>query len=182
MKPLIKFNASSHFNISRLVERQGELSAFHLPILNQVLGWMIPFNRPHGVRINHLAKGLARAYMPYKRTNFNHLKGIHAGGIITLGEFCAGICLLTLVNNNKYRLILKELKATYTYQAKTKIEGVGQLTVSEQEQLINRLNSDEPFDQEMRVTIKDKNGETVAEVVSVWQIKSWKKVKTKVNE
>ncbi|MBX7175295.1 MAG: peptide chain release factor 2, partial [Saprospiraceae bacterium] len=43
--------------------------------------------------------------------NLNHLKGLHACSLATLGEFTAGMSLLHALRSMDYRLIMKEIKA-----------------------------------------------------------------------
>ena len=57
-------------------------------------GWAIPFNQAHGLsRYGHW-RGLRYGCDRYRRRNFNHIRGIHACAIATIGEYAAGLMLM----------------------------------------------------------------------------------------
>ena len=57
--------------------------------LNHALSWLIPFNRPHGFKVNPLPEGGIRVSIPNWRVNRNHIKGIHACALATAAEMCS---------------------------------------------------------------------------------------------
>ena len=70
-------------------------SKFGLYKLNLGLGFVIPFNRPHRIRIREVGQDFVKTVIPYRRKNFNHIKGIHACGLATAAEFASGFHLLS---------------------------------------------------------------------------------------
>jgi acyl-coenzyme A thioesterase PaaI-like protein len=98
---------------------QGAISRQEYRRLNWLLTRAVPFNRPHGLRITALSQTVAQVEMPYKRRNYNHLKGMHAAAICALGEFPAGLLLLANLPARKYRLILAKLEAEYHLQGRS---------------------------------------------------------------
>lgn len=104
--------------IEKLIKK-AESSSLNLWWLNFLLGRLIPFNRPHGIKVIKINKSSIQTRIPYKRKNQNHIKGIHACGLATAAEFASGLLLLYNFGFKKYRLIMKSIRADYSFQAKT---------------------------------------------------------------
>jgi len=49
-----------------------------LKMINPALRRMIPFNRPHRLTITELTAEQVTVRIPWRKSNLNHLKGIHA--------------------------------------------------------------------------------------------------------
>ncbi|MCS6975292.1 MAG: DUF4442 domain-containing protein, partial [Cyclobacteriaceae bacterium] len=93
-------------------------SSFWRAILNLLLNRLIPFNRPHGFTIEKLGDNFLQIRLPYRRSNFNHIKGLHACALATLAEFTTGFMLVQKLDARKYRLIMKKLEMMYHFQGK----------------------------------------------------------------
>lgn len=154
-------------------------SRFHLWLLNRAALRMIPFNNQHGFIISAISDDSLETMAPYRRRNMNHLKGIHACGLATIGELSAGLLLLSLFNPGKYRLIMSHLEVSYHYQAKTVTYSRSKLPKVEQDKLLNRLNSGEVLILPMASELYDAAENHIATVKTTWQLKPWSKVKTK---
>ncbi|MCK5368211.1 MAG: DUF4442 domain-containing protein, partial [Cyclobacteriaceae bacterium] len=103
-------------DITKIVKKaQG--SSIYLKILNIGLNRMVPFNKPHGFKVVEIGDYHLKTMVPYKKSNFNHIKGIHACALATLSEFTTGFLLLTSLDPKKYRLIMQNLSMDYHYQA-----------------------------------------------------------------
>jgi len=156
-------------------------SKFGLWKLNLGLSYMIPFNKPHGIKINALTDHSVQTIIPFKRKNMNHIKGIHACGMATAAEFASGFQLLTQLGPKKYRLIMESLEMNYLYQAKTAIVAEFEAT----EEWIH-TTIQQPLETKDSVMIKceiklfDTNRNQVATGYTNWQIKPWSKVRTKI--
>lgn len=161
--------------------KNAKKSDFGLWKLNFGLFRIIPFNKPHGIKINAFTNNSIETIIPYKRKNLNHIKGIHACGLATCAEFASGFLLLTRLNSKKYRLIMERIEMTYHYQAKTDVIAKFSLT---EEWLNSKILS--PLKDQPSVFIKcsielyDKNNNHIATGTTNWQIKDWEKVKTKI--
>jgi acyl-coenzyme A thioesterase PaaI-like protein len=151
----------------------------NLMALNKMFTVGIPFNAPHGYKIRELSEEAVRIHLPNRKLNHNHLGGIHACAIATVGEFCAGTSLLLSFGISKYRLILSELQVKYTYQGRTDLEGTCSPRQIDKEAVASALENEGKYLQKLETFIKDKNGKEVAVVTTVWQLKSWDQVKTK---
>jgi len=156
-------------------------SPFKLKLLNLLLGRVIPFNRPHGVRILELGKEHVKTTAPYKRKNQNHLRGIHACCIATVAEFSSGLLLLSRLNPSRYRLIMAHLEIDYHYQAKSPI--IAETGISEQQlkdEILKPLGDVEKILFTQVTEVHDQKQNHIATARVTWQIKRWDKVKTRV--
>ena len=142
---------------------------------------MVPFNKPHGFRITALGKNTLKTMVPYRRSNFNHIRGIHACALATLSEFTTGFLLLTRLDAKKYRLIMQSLQMNYHYQAK--MDAFGSIEISDEwmeENIYKPLTSAPKVTVQCEVKIHDREGNHLSTGLVNWQIKSWEQVKTKV--
>lgn len=156
-------------------------SSFGLRKLNFGLGRMIPFNKPHGIKIHEIGDNYVKTIIPYKRKNLNHIKGIHACGMATAAEFASGFMLLTKLGPKNYRLIMQSLEMEYHYQAKmTAIATYGLDVDWLQEHVVQFLKENDAVTITCEIKIEDTAGNHLATGKTKWQIKSWDKVKTKV--
>ena len=144
-----------------------------------LLNFGIPFNSPHKFKFLDIKEGVTTLKLPYKRVNKNHLGGIHACAIATLGEFPAGIVLVKALGFAKYRLIMKKLDAEYFLQAKTAV--IGTATVSKEEliRVQSELKISDSSEVKVTTEIYDLNENHIATVNTTWQLKNWTKVSFK---
>lgn len=167
-------------NIEKIVTK-AKSSGFYRKILNFGLNRLVPFNKPHGFKVVEIGDHHMKTLVPYKKANFNHIKGIHACALATLSEFTTGFLLLTRLDAKKYRLIMQSIKMEYHYQAK--MDSYGTFYISEEwlETLIfDPLKATEKVSVDCEVRIHDKDGNHISTGIVNWQIKAWKQVKTKV--
>ena len=167
-------------NISKVVEKSKK-SAFHRKLLNYGLNRMVPFNKPHGFKITEFGDYHLKVLVPYKKANFNHIKGIHACALATLSEFTTGFLLLSRLDPKKYRLIMQRIQMDYFYQAK--MDAHGAFFISEEwlkELVFEPLKTQDKVTVDCEVKTIDKEGNHICTGNVTWQIKSWQHVKTKV--
>lgn len=153
-------------------------TTMNLMALNKVLTIGIAFNAPHGFKIKEISDDNVRISLPNRKLNHNHLGGIHACAMATVGEYCAGMSLLKTFGATKYRLILSDLHVKYTYQGRSDLEGSCSPRQIDKEAVRGILESDGKYLQKLETLIRDKNGKEVALVTTTWQLKSWDQVKT----
>jgi acyl-coenzyme A thioesterase PaaI-like protein len=155
-------------------------SKFGLWKLNVGLSRMIPFNKPHGIKIKSLTDHSVQTIIPYKRKNMNHIKGIHACGMATAAEFASGFQLLTRLGPRNYRLIMESLEMSYHYQAKTDIVAEFEATDEWIDSSIRKpLEEMDAVFIRCEIKLFDTERNHVATGFTNWQIKPWSKVKTK---
>lgn len=167
-------------NPDKLMDK-AESGGIWLKIMNLALDRMIPFNKPHGFRIREIRRNHVVSEIPYRRRNFNHIKGLHACALATLTEFTTGILLIRHLPASRYRLIMKTLEMDYHYQGKT--SAVARFDLSDawvQEQIITPLSKHDAVVVTCEVKIHDKNGNQLTTGRVHWQVKEWSKVRTKV--
>ncbi|MCG8578086.1 MAG: DUF4442 domain-containing protein [Flavobacteriales bacterium] len=161
--------------------QQAKASSFGLKKLNFGLSRMIPFNRPHGIKLLEIGDDEVKTIIPYKRKNLNHIKGIHACGLATAAEFASGFLLITKLGNQDYRLIMESIDVKFHYQAKKDVVATFEANDSwTDEHIRNPLKTEEKVYVRCEIVLHDIEGNHVATAYTNWQIKEWSKVKTKV--
>lgn len=155
-------------------------SSFWRAVLNWSLNRMIPFNKPHGFTIREIEDYRIKVLIPYKRRNFNHIKGLHACAMATVSEFTTGFLLVSRLDPRKYRLIMKQLQMEYHYQGK--MDAYAGFSISEEwlkENVYSPLTGRDAVEVNCIVKIHDVKGNHLSTGTICWQIKDWSKVKTK---
>jgi len=148
--------------------------------LNAALRWMIPFNRPHGLRVTPLNTGGIRVDIPFRRANLNHIKGVHACCLATAAEYCSGLALMEHLDAKRYRIIMKSLRMDYHYQAKA--AAFAQFAPGREEldrHILQPLRTDEAVLYTAQVEVRDAEHHLATGHIT-WQVKEWGKVRTKV--
>jgi acyl-coenzyme A thioesterase PaaI-like protein len=167
-------------NITKIIAR-AEYSPFYRWLLNVGLNRMIPFNKPHGFQVISISRYSLLTKIPYKRRNFNHIRGLHACALATLSEFTTGFLLVSILDPSKYRLIMKTLEMEYHYQGK--MDAMAEFTISEEwleEKIYTPLKNEEAIMVVCKVKIHDIQDNLLSTGLVHWQVKSWEKVRTKV--
>lgn len=155
-------------------------SASSLWILNHLLDWGAPFNRPHGFDVKMIDERKVEVVAPYKRRNMNHLKGMHACAIATVGELAAGLMLFRYFSSKEYRIILSEMNVEYRRQAKCDVIAKAGLMSSEVDDLSKELQIAGITTKKMVTQVYDDSDQHIATVRTVWQIKDWEKVESTI--
>ena len=156
-------------------------SKFGLWKLNFSLFRIIPFNKPHGIKLKRITDNSIETIITYKRKNLNHIRGIHACGLATAAEFASGFLLLTRLNSKKYRLIMESIEMTYHYQAKSNV--TAQFSLNDEwleENILSPLKEKDVVFIKCQIELYDSKENHIATGFTNWQIKDWEKVKTKI--
>jgi acyl-coenzyme A thioesterase PaaI-like protein len=147
--------------------------------LDKVLRVGIPFNAPHSFKILRLGPEEVAVALPNKKLNHNHLGGVHACAMATVGEYAAGLALLSSFGITRYRLILAELTVRYTYQGRVDLEARCAPDQIDVAAVRAGLETEGRYLQRLTTVIRERAGKEVAVVETVWQLKPWEQVKTK---
>ncbi len=167
-------------DLKNILVKAGENPAM-LKMLNPVLRKMIPFNKPHKLTITELTSEKAVVRIPFRKSNLNHLKGIHALALSTASEYASGMMILRHLGTKDYRLIMRSLKTEYHYQGKTDIDAVFELSEANvKARILDKLGDDGKTDFLCDIKTYDQDKNLVSTTTCDWQIKKWDKVKTKV--
>jgi len=168
------------FDPAKIVEK-AKHSSWHLKILNWSLNRMIPFNKPHDFKIVEIGDYHIKTHIPYKKSNFNHIRGLHACALATISEFTTGFLLITKLDAQKYRLIMQRLEMDYHYQGKKNAFAIFALSLEWFEQNIySPLKNQDSTVVICEVKIVDEDNHHLTTGRVYWQVKAWSKVKTKV--
>jgi acyl-coenzyme A thioesterase PaaI-like protein len=146
--------------------------------LNAVLPWMIPFNRPHGFAVRPMPDGGMRVTVPHWRINRNHIRGIHACALATAAEMCSGLAVLERIDPKRYRLIMRELRMQYGFQAKQDVDAECPSLEAQLDEAVERLRLADAAECTAIVQLRDRSGNAVATGTITWQLKPWDKVRT----
>jgi acyl-coenzyme A thioesterase PaaI-like protein len=167
------------FDPAKIIEK-AKHSAFWRWVLNQSLYRMVPFNRPHRFSVVEVEDHYLKALIPYRKSNFNHIRSLHACALATLSEFATGFLLLSNLDIKKYRLIMQRIEMDYHYQGK--MDAFAEFRTSREwleQQIIGPLRLQESVVVPCEVKIHDAKGNHITTGMVFWQIKDWSKVKTK---
>lgn len=163
--------------IDKLLANPNDLS---LIALNKLLTIGIPFNAPHGFKIQKITSHQVVVSLPNRKLNHNHLGGVHACAMATVGEFCAGIALISSFGISKYRLIMSEMNCTYSWQGRVDLEASCERSIIDLDKIQAGLDKDHVYLQPLEtVIVEKKSRKEVARIKTTWQLKNWEKVKTK---
>ena len=163
-----------------VIFKKAKHSRFYLWLLNYALGYAIPFNKPHLIRITAVHEDGVSIRLPYRRKNLNHLKSIHACALATMAEYSSGIALLTTIGTD-FRLIMKNISVTYHYQAKMDVITTMKLEKKLiEEKVLTPLLSDDAVLFDNTIEVYDLMTNHICTAVVQWQIKKWGKVRTNV--
>lgn len=166
-------------HLSSLIQKS-ETSKKHLWLLNRVMNHSVKFNRPHGFQVVKISPNQVQTFAPYHKKNFNHVRGIHACAIATVGELAAGIMLMYHFSPLNYRIIMSHIQIDYHYQAKKNIIATAVFSDADKQTVLTALTHDNKTNHTVTTEIRDDDHELVATVQTTWQIKPWKDVKTKM--
>lgn len=162
--------------LDALLKRNDKLSMI---ALDNVMRLAIPFNAPHGFSFKKITDEEVQISLPNFKLNHNHLSGMHACAIATLGEFCAGMTLVKHFGMTQYRYILSELSVKYHLQGRTGLVGIAKLNSDRVVSIKEQLTHQEKVLVEHNTEIMNRHGEKIADVRTVWQMKDWNKVQLK---
>ncbi len=166
-------------NLNNIIQKATN-SKFYLWILNLGLGYMIPFNKPHGFKIEAIADEKIKTKLPYKRRNLNHIKGIHACAMATVSEFTTGLMILYKLDVKKYRIIMQKMEMNYHFQGK--MDAYAEYAI-DQEWITNQveipLKTADSVVIPCEVKLYAAKNNHLSTGMIYWQIKPWEKVRTK---
>ncbi len=164
---------------ARLIEK-AKTSKRHLRLLNFGLARMIPFNEPHGFKITEITDEGVTTILPYKKANFNHIKGLHACALATLSEFTTGLVLLNHLDAKKYRIIMQKMEMEYHYQGKMEVQSTFNITNDWiDKNIVQPLLTNPSVLVPCEIKTHDLENNHISTGKVFWQVKAWSKVKTK---
>ena len=163
-----------------IILEKAKHSSFYRKVLNWSLNRMIPFNKPHGFSVIEVMDYSLKTLLPYRKSNFNHIRGLHACALATVSEFTTGFLLVSKLDAKKFRLIMQRLEMEYHYQGK--MDAIATFSISEswlESNIFQPLKTNEAVVVNCQIKIHDVKGNHLSTGNVFWQIKDWNKVKTK---
>lgn len=165
--------------VNKILEK-AKHSAFWLWVLNQAHPRLVPFNRSHHFEIVEFSDDHLRVRVPYRRSNLNHIRGLHACALATVSEFTTGFLLLSRLDGSKYRMIMQRLEMDYHYQGK--LDALAEFSAADDwlnEMILQPLRQSDAIVVPCEIKIHDAQGNHLTTGKVYWQFKNWTKVKTK---
>lgn len=158
--------------------RKARDSAFFRWLFNRVLWRTVPFNHPHKLRVTGFEEAAVTIEAPYKKANRNHVKGIHACLLATLCEYAVGLSLMLRIDPKQYRLLLKSIRMSYHYQARSKVHIHWGISEAEIRTILEALKSEASISKTFIAKVFDESGNHICTGEIEWQLKAWNKVAT----
>ena len=156
-------------------------SKLKLFILNTLLSYGIPFNKPHGIKVVKITNNSVQTFIKSRRINHNHIRGIHACALATISEFASGLMLLSRLDPSEFRIIMKTISVNYHYQAKKNVISTSKLSEEKLEEIKGSLRGSPSTEIEMLSECYDDDNNHICTAQIIWQIKSWSAVRTKIS-
>ena len=145
----------------------------------RILNNMSPFNAHLKAKIIKWTKNETAIEIFCHRKIKNHIGGIHAGALFTLGETCAGLTLIKNFSFKKFRPIMSKVQVDFLKQARNRTIGIAQISERELSRVHEGLQKGLPEIITVESILSNTEGQRLAIVKTEWQIKAWEQIKTK---
>ncbi len=134
-------------------------------LFRKLLAKIVPYTGTIDADVKVLEPGVCIVELRDKPMIQNHLRSIHAMALANLGEIATGLCVLKSVSSH-LKGILAGFEIEYFKKARGLLTAESRFTVTDA-----ILNCKESQDQIVHATIKNSNGEIVAQVKAKWNLK-----------
>lgn len=133
----------------------------------------IPFAAHVGVELVEIASGSAVAELEQRKETSNHINSQHAGAMFTLGEAASGAALAGALTPVilQVRPVAAGAEISYVRIAKGRLRASAEIGIAPQD-LISEIRTEGKAVFDVRVDIKDASGETVANMVVHWHVRT----------
>ena len=141
--------------------------------LDRLMRVALPFNRPHRIRIAAISDEVVEVALPDRKSNHNHLGGMHACAIATALEFASGASILLEVGMRDYRIIMSRLEIDYLAKPKGNCVAQAKRNTPEVRGLTGALEAEGVARMVQRSSLLDASGDHCTEAVVHWHLKVW---------
>ena len=168
------------FDFVHIVEKlEKSAPEFSKKISIKFLGLVSPFNAHLKLKMLQWTRFKVQVEMSCHRAVKNHIGGIHAGALFTVGETCAGLLLVRNFKFADYRPIMAKISVEFLRQARSKVIATSEINEILLREIQLGLNRGESQTVDMQTHIIDEEGQVVSRVMTQWQIKAWDQVRLK---
>ncbi len=144
-----------------------------------LLSWISPFNAHLNGKMLEWSDGRCTIRVRRCRSVRNHVKGIHAGALFTLGETCAGLVIVRNFPFGQFRPLMSDVKVNYSKQARGDVVGQCVIPPETIARIHEELKAEQVPNVEVVTNILNTEQEIIAVVTTTWQVKPWGLVRTK---
>lgn len=141
--------------------------------LDRMMRMALPFNRPHRIRVIGVAEDHVSVRLPDRRSNRNHLGGMHACAIATALEFCSGVPILLAVGLKDYRIIMSRIEVDYLAKPEGDCTARAERNTPEVQGLSGVLRQEGVARIRTGAALYDARGEHCAQALVHWHLKAW---------
>lgn len=145
----------------------------------QFLGILSPFNRHLRAQLLEWSDEQCVVGVKRRRRVRNHVGGIHAGALFTLGETCAGLVIIRNFPFKNFRPLMSDVHVTYLKQARGDVIGTCVISRETLAGMRAQMEAGEIPTVELITNIANQAGEIIVVATTTWQVKPWELVKTK---
>jgi acyl-coenzyme A thioesterase PaaI-like protein len=146
---------------------------------SRIMQELIPFNRPHRISVLEITPSGCKVNLPHRRRNLNHLGTLHACAMATAGEYVSGLNVIEAFDLSTYRLIMSHLEVQYHRRPDGGCIAHSSWSEGTLESIKSELTSKGVVTFSLEAKLIDSSLEHVATTTTLWQVKSWSKIKSK---
>lgn len=146
--------------------RSGRLTMF-----SRLMQEVVPFNRPHRIRVVDLSADQCKVLLPWRRRNLNHVGTMHACALATAAEYASGLCLLNAMEHQRVRLVMANMNITYPRRAQSACTAVAKLDSQHLADILAQLDKEGRGAFVLKAQVKNADNEVVASAEITWHLK-----------
>jgi acyl-coenzyme A thioesterase PaaI-like protein len=166
------------FDVTKIVDViEGVSPKLSRRVTMLAISLLSPFNGHLKSKLVEWTKSKIIVELSNRRGIRNHVGGIHAGALFTLGESCAGLLLVKNFPFDRYRPLMSKVAVEYKKQARSTVYGHCEIAKKTLTQVKEDLKKKKIPYVSCKTVIKDKKGQEIAVVQTTWQLKLWSEVK-----
>ena len=133
---------------------------------------VIPFNRPHRLKVKSLSDERCEVVLPFRRRNLNHVGTMHACALATAAEYASGLCVLSAFGVGRVRLVMADMKMAYSRRGDSSCVAEAKLPSDVLAHVQKKLKAEGRCAFELHSLVRDAADEVVAEAQITWHLKA----------
>jgi acyl-coenzyme A thioesterase PaaI-like protein len=141
--------------------------------MDRLMRVALPFNRPHRISVAAVTPDAVEVGLPWRRSNQNHLGGMHACAIATALEFASGASVMIEVGMRDYRIIMSRIEVDYLAKPKGNCVAKASRNTPEVKGLSGVLEGEGVARITLVSDLYDAQGDHCAQAHVHWHLKVW---------